>query len=67
MTDEMKMGFVICNYVKIRGLTQRQFAERMGFSDTTLLNRMKRPGGWRLWEMLRAYDVLDIPEEERWL
>ena len=67
MTEEMKAGFVIMNYVKIRGLTQRQFAERMGFSDTTLLNRMKRPGGWRLDEMIRAYDVLDIPEEERWL
>lgn len=67
MTQEMRIGFLLRNYTKMRGMTQRQFGEAMGMSDTTLLNRARRPGGWKLEELVRAFDILDVPKEERWL
>lgn len=67
MTQEMRIGFMLRNYTKMRGMTQREFAEKMGLSDTTMLNRSRRPGGWKLEELVRAFDILDVPKEERWL
>lgn len=67
MTQEMRIGFTILNYAQMRGLTKKQLADKLEVSETTIANRIKRPGGWKLCELVRAYEVLEIPKEERWV
>ena len=67
MTQEMRIGFLITNYAKLRGMTKQQLAKKLGICDTTLSARYKRPGGWKLEELVKAFEILDVPKEERWV
>lgn len=60
-----KLSSVLYGRKSATGLTFAQLAEKVEVCETTLLHWFKNPGHFRLAVLLRMFELLDIPAEER--
>ena len=58
--ERLKIGY----YCKRRGLTKANLAKKIGMPAPTFYAK-QRTLNFTVWQLLRIYDVLQIPQEER--
>ena len=58
--ERLKIGY----YCKRRGLTKVNLAKKIGMPAPTFYAK-QRTLSFTVWQLIRIYDVLQIPQEER--
>ena len=56
---------IIEGYMAVSDLTKEKVAQNLNISHKCLCDRLKNPGTFRLMELRRLYDMLNIKEEDR--
>ncbi len=58
--ERLKIGY----YCKRRGMTKASLAKKIGMPEPTFYVKQKTLD-FTVWQLIRIYDVLQVPQEER--